>query len=112
MTHRSPWHIARDGDGLLLYRGARRWDVAASTVLPRLRPLRLAHQIRQDLWRLLRDLRGFQPMVEVRSEGAACHVTAGGAIDGAIPPNATGRIAGLLDDPDRRARWSRYARIL
>lgn len=87
-----------------------RWDVCAQTRLPDGRRGRLAHQIRQDLWRALQRLRGFAPAVSVeRSEGGLL-ITAGGAVAGAIPPGTQSRITQLLADPALRARWIAGAR--
>lgn len=107
---RRGWWARREG---AVYAIARqlplRWDVAADSVLPDLGRRRLAHAIRQDMWRVLRDLRGFSPAVEVRREGGRCHVRAGGAIDGAVPPGLRERLADLLGSPGPRAAWCRAA---
>jgi hypothetical protein len=72
--------------------------------------LRLARQIRQDMWRLLRGLRGFSPVVQVSVSGGLARVNAGGAIDGVLPARARDQLAALLSNPRKRARWLRHAR--
>ena len=104
------WWERRDGDRFAIARRLPlRWDVAADAVLPDLGRRRLAHAVRQDLWRALRDLRGFAPAVEVTRRDGACHVWAGGAVDGAVAPALAGRVAAVLDCPVRRIGWIRAA---
>ena len=80
---RARWHIRSDGDTLTLARGNRaRLDVAAQTCLPDAGRARIAHQVRQDMWRALQGVRGFSPVVQVRREADRLHVTAGGQISG------------------------------
>jgi hypothetical protein len=109
---RGTWHILRDGDRVTVARALPvRFDVAASATFPPARALRLAHQVRQDLWRALRDLRGFAPAVDVVPDGQGLRVTAGGAVAGPTPRHhANARIAALLSDPAARARWLAHAR--
>lgn len=75
------WHRWRDEDGAWIE--ARhwnvRWDLAVQTTLPRLRDTRLARAVRQELWRELRDLRGFRPAVKVALGKTGVTVTAGRA---------------------------------
>ena len=109
-----PWHILRDPDGVTLARALPpRFDVQAETVLPAADPLRLAQQIRQDMWRALQRVRGFSPVVRVEpdAQGQAVRVIAGGRIAGVVPPDAGARIAGVLAHPGHRARWVRFARL-
>ncbi|OED50295.1 hypothetical protein AB838_02835 [Rhodobacteraceae bacterium (ex Bugula neritina AB1)] len=107
---RSRWHITRTDSTLTLSRRLpARFDVAAQTVLPGGNPLRLAHQIRQDLWRKLQNLRGFAPAVEITAERQGVRVRAGGQVAGRVPANAAGLIADVLEDPANRARWARHA---
>ncbi|MEO0360348.1 MAG: hypothetical protein AAF322_04530, partial [Pseudomonadota bacterium] len=72
--------------------------------------LRLAHQVRQDVWRALRRLRGFSPAVEVRDAPGGVTVRAGGRVDGPVPPGAAERIASVLADERNRRRWLACAR--
>ncbi|MBY6138852.1 hypothetical protein KUV26_05320 [Leisingera daeponensis] len=107
---RTSWHITRTDSVLTLSRRLpARFDVAAETVLPAADPLRLAHQIRQDMWRKLQRLRGFAPVVEITAAGQGLRVRAGGQVMGRLPANAAGLIADVLEDPARRARWIRHA---
>ncbi len=106
----SGWHITRkDGALTLSRRLPARFDVAAETLLPQADPLRLAHQIRQDMWRHLQALRGFYPVVEITAEGQGLAVRAGGQVLGRVPSNAAGRIADVLENPANRTRWLRHA---
>ncbi|UWQ38537.1 hypothetical protein K3552_05905 [Leisingera aquaemixtae] len=107
---RSRWHITRTDSSLTLSRRLpAQFDVAAVTVLPAGDPLRLAHQIRQDMWRKLQSLRGFSPVVEITAEGQGVKVRAGGQVMGRVPSNAAGLIAEVLENASSRARWVRHA---
>ena len=97
-----------------------RFDIAACTVFratgPAFSRARLAHQLRQDVWRCLRDLRGFWPAVRIERREDALRVTVGGALDGgrasvALAPvaQAEARLNELLASPAHRARWLRHA---
>ncbi|UWQ26016.1 hypothetical protein K3553_06040 [Leisingera aquaemixtae] len=107
---RSRWHITRTDSSLTLSRRLpAQFDVAAETVLPAGDPLRLAHQIRQDMWRRLQNVRGFSPVVEITAEGQGVRVRAGGQVTGRVPSNAAGLIAEVLENASSRARWVRHA---
>ena len=107
---RSRWHIIRTDSSLTLSRRLpARFDVAAETALPAGDPLRLAHQIRQDMWRKLQSLRGFSPVVEITADGQGLKVRAGGQVTGRVPGHAAGQIAEILENPASRARWVRHA---
>jgi len=105
------WHILRDDGGALTLcrRMPPRFDVMAETHLPGGSALRLAHQIRQDLWRLLQRVRGFAPVVRLVPEADGWQVAAGGALAGRPAHDTEARIAALLDSPAHRARWLRGA---
>ncbi|MEZ5769545.1 MAG: hypothetical protein R3D80_19215 [Paracoccaceae bacterium] len=108
---RRGWHRTRDAEGgVVLARGARRFDVSVETWLPAAPPARIAHQVRQDLWRALQKLRGFAPVVSVTPVEAGLRVVAGGTVAGAIPPGTGDRIAAVLEHPGNRARWLAHAR--
>ncbi|KIC11488.1 hypothetical protein RA19_05445 [Leisingera sp. ANG-M1] len=108
---RASWHITRTDSALTLSRRLpAQFDVAVETVLPAADPLRLAHQIRQDMWRKLQSLRGFSPVVEITAHGQGLRVRAGGQVMGRVPFNAAGLIADVLEHPGNRARWLRHAR--
>ncbi|MEE4117794.1 MAG: DUF6497 family protein [Paracoccaceae bacterium] len=106
------WHILREGDAVTVTRRLPlRWDVAAETALPGAGRLRVAQQVRQDLWRRLRRLRGFAPAVRVARADGGLAVRAGGRVDGPLDRQGVeARIAELLADPAARARWLRCAR--
>ncbi|UWQ76159.1 hypothetical protein [Leisingera sp. M658] len=108
------WHIIRTDSSLTLSRRLpAQFDVAAETVLTSGDPLRLAHQIRQDMWRKLQGMRGFSPVVEITAtgpgSGQGLHIRAGGQVMGRVPSNAAGLIADVLENPANRGRWLRHA---
>ncbi|MEM6372252.1 MAG: hypothetical protein AAF727_05675 [Pseudomonadota bacterium] len=106
------WHILRDGDALTLCRHLPpRFDIAAHTHLSAGGPVRLAHQIRQDIWRALSRVRGFSPVVHLEPDGHGWAVTAGGRTLGPASGQIVERIARVLDDPQIRARWMNHARV-
>lgn len=108
---RHHWHILEE-DGVLTYarRVPVRFDLAVQTSLPVGSRRRVAQQVRQDIWRALRDLRGFSPAVQVTRTDAGLGVIAGGQVDGKFPrAKAEARIAEVLEDPANRARWSAWA---
>lgn len=108
---RTPWHIRRDGARLTLSRHVPPMlDICAATSLPDAGRLRVAHQIRQDVWRALRGLRGFSPVVEVTRREGRLHVRAGGQVPkGLAAPGLNARVQSLLDDAANRRRWVRHA---
>ncbi len=108
---RNRWHILRDGNVLTLARRVPvRFDLRACTHLPEGSRLRVAQQIRQDLWRALRTLRGFAPVVRVERVADGLNVTAGGQVSGMFSRAVVeAQVAEILNDPANRARWSRWA---
>ncbi|MEM8740524.1 MAG: hypothetical protein AAGE13_03420 [Pseudomonadota bacterium] len=115
---RTRW-VRRDigGTTRIAAHSARGWDLTARGDLPetgagsdpRFRA-RLAHQIRKDLWRLLRGLRGFAPMVEIEFDAGKLSATAGGSLlAGPAPAGTAAQIADLLADPQRQRRWLAFA---
>jgi hypothetical protein len=107
---RKRWHILREGEVVTLTRALPpRFDVVASTVLPDARRVRLAHQVRQDIWRALRAVRGFSPVVEVVRREGALHVRAGGRVAPPIAAGLTGRLSEVLEDAATRQRWLTHA---
>ncbi|WP_417267342.1 hypothetical protein [Celeribacter baekdonensis] len=114
---RSQWHISEaDGALILSRRLPAQFDVAVKTVISGgagLRKARIAHQVRQDMWRALQNLRGFSPVVRVATHGPDLEITAGGTIAGRFPKAATeARVSEVLENPELRARWARYATAL
>lgn len=108
---RSSWHILRQPDGLTLARRVPvRFDVSATTRLPDMSLVRLAHQMRQDIWRELRNLRGFSPVIELTRSDGEIIARAGGQIDGSAAHSIEARIAAVIENPTHRARWARHAR--
>lgn len=106
------WHVLDDGTALTLARRLPpRFDLSEERQFPPLRRRALAHEIRKDVWRALRDLRGFTPVVQVARDTGGLSVRAGGACDGALPAVARVRLAAVMDCPARRARWIRHARV-
>ena len=108
---RNRWHILEEDGALILARRVPvRFDLAVVTSLPRGGKRRVAQQVRQDIWRALRHLRGFAPAVRVAEGPDGLIVTAGGQVDGAFPlGQAEARIAEVLEDRANRARWMRWA---
>lgn len=109
---RKNWHIIRSGGELTLARRLPvRFDVAAQTTLPIAGKLRIAQQIRQDLWRLLRHVRGFCPVVRVEEDGTHLLVRAGGEIHARTfsKQHIEAKIAGLLESAPHRARWVKHS---
>ena len=109
------WHIQRTPEQVILSRQLpARFDVLAATTL-RLQAgqgislSRVAHQVRQDLWRELQNLRGFSPVVEVSQTGASIRIRAGGRAPAPIAPNLPDRIRAVLENPQKQMRWMRHA---
>lgn len=109
---RGGWVEARgEGSYVLARQWPPRFDVAATSEFPPMRASRLARQIRQDLWRALQNLRGFSPVVQIVFTEHGLTVTAGGRLSGKMSPGLESRIQAVLDDPDLRSRWSKWARV-
>lgn len=110
MTKRAGWDIQRTGSCVQVARkGRTRLDFSAATFLQTHGRLRVAQEVRQDLWRCLQGQRGFTPIVRTEQESNGMLVTAGGMVDGiANLQSLTQRVANLLADPTKRARWGRY----
>ncbi|WP_193142558.1 MULTISPECIES: hypothetical protein [unclassified Meridianimarinicoccus] len=109
---RNGWHMVKTDDGLTLARRLpARFDVEATTRLPRLRARVLAHEVRKDLWRLLRSQRGFSPVIELSERDGGLFLRAGGQIAGPVPGGLGSRIAHMLETPALRHRWATHARL-
>ncbi|MEL6679943.1 MAG: hypothetical protein AAFQ51_14645, partial [Pseudomonadota bacterium] len=69
--------------------------------------LRLAHQVRQDVWRALQGIRGLTPVVAVSTDAHRVTVRAGADLSGArATPRIADDLARLLADSRRIARWT------
>lgn len=110
MTRRG-WHITGEGETLTVARRMPlRFDLCVATRLPDGGRLRVATQIRQDMWRALQGLRGFAPAVQVTRRDGGLDVLAGGQVTGRVAKaQAEARIAEVLENPGNRARWIRCA---
>ena len=58
-----------------------RFDISREVLMPLMSAPRLAHQIRQDMWRKLQSIRGFLPVVEITHRGGAFTHTGRGRVD-------------------------------
>lgn len=110
MTQKN-WHTQRNGTCVTISRALpARFDVSASARFPVVARARLGHQIRQDMWRSLQNLRGFSPVVRVERLEDELLVTAGGRLGYPIARHVPEIIADLLNDTAHRARWIKCAR--
>ncbi|MGI3210756.1 hypothetical protein ACROSR_06515 [Roseovarius tibetensis] len=105
---RGRWHEIEEGGTLTLTRRLpARFDLAVEGWLPEAPRRRVAHRLRQDMWRELQGLRGFAPAVQVWRVASGLRVRAGGAVAGRFArADAEARIDALLQDPARMARWT------
>ncbi|MDG1457517.1 MAG: hypothetical protein P8Q92_06375 [Pseudoprimorskyibacter sp.] len=110
---RNGWHILSDDARYTLTRHMPpRFDIAAEAWFPPCRPERLARQIRQDLWRTLKQLRGFSPVVEITTTAYGLNVRVGGRLSAQqTPKTALISIQQLINDPAWRNRWIRWAAL-
>ncbi|WP_299615245.1 hypothetical protein [uncultured Tateyamaria sp.] len=103
---RTRWHILQDDNSFTLCRHLPpRFDFAVHTVLPCGGAIRLAHQIRQDLWRALQKVRGFSPVVRLQRIADGWRIEAGGRVAGPVALPVVARAQAVLDDAGNRARW-------
>ncbi|CUH81067.1 hypothetical protein TRM7557_03221 [Tritonibacter multivorans] len=111
----SNWHIQRTPGQVILSRQLpARFDVQAATTLrlqagQGLSLSRLAHQVRQDMWRAVQRVRGFSPVVQVTLSEAGAEIIAGGRAPSPIAPGLAGRIQSVLEDPQKQMRWMRHS---
>ena len=105
---RDRWHVIEEDGALTVTRRLPvRFDLAVEGWLPEASRARVAHRLRQDMWRELQDLRGFAPAVQVWRVAGGLRVRAGGAVAARFArAPAEARIAALLQDPARVARWT------
>ncbi|MEM7073840.1 MAG: hypothetical protein AAGA28_01830 [Pseudomonadota bacterium] len=106
------WHLDRqEGRVLLSRRRPARFDVCASTSLPPMRLVPLVHMVRQDIWRALRQLRGFAPVVAACAKEGGVVLHAGGQVAGRPARGAVeDMLRDVLEDGRNRARWLTCAR--
>ena len=105
------WHILRDGPSLTLARHLpARFDIGVEARFPTMGKLRLAQQVRQDMWRALRDVRGFSPVIRVEEQDHGLRLRAGGRVEGPAPrARLEDIVVGVLACPRNRARWQAFA---
>ncbi len=111
---RNGWHILRDAKAQRLTLARRTpavFDFCAETVIEDGSRLRLATQIRQDMWRKLQKLRGFSPVVQIERRDQKLWVRAGGSVAGRPFPKASAEaaVSDLLANPINRKRWIAHA---
>ncbi len=104
------WHVIREGRTVTVARALPvRFDLRVEVRMPlqdgRYDSLRLANQIRQDMWRSLQRLRGFRPAVRVEKMSDHVFVVAGGAVLGQVTRGASDALIELLGDDKNRSRW-------
>ena len=105
------WHTERTEGGVTVSRALpARFDVSARAEFPLVARARLAHQIRQDMWRALQNVRGFSPVVEVTQSETGLSVTAGGRAAAPISSRVSEQIEALLHNRANRQRWIACAR--
>lgn len=104
------WHILREEGALTLARHLPvRFDFAVTATLGDGDPAKLAHQIRQDLWRALQRVRGFSPVIRLEPLPGGWSVTAGGRTPRPLADTERARAKAVLDSARNRARWARFA---
>ena len=87
-----------------------RFDISRELLMPLMSAPRLAHQIRQDMWRKLQSIRGFLPVVEITHRGAHLHIRAGGELACPAPFERSGEwIFDVLSNRDNQRRWAAFA---
>lgn len=107
---RNRWYVLHEEGALTLCRQTpARFDVSVTVELPLADPLRLAQQVRQDMWRAVQNVRGFSPVVKVIPSDGGLQLTAGGQVAGRVPGNLAAQIAMVLEDEAKRRRWLRHA---
>lgn len=111
MPNYRAWREIDDGSIYTLTRRLPvRFDISASSEFPLLRKSRLAHQVRQDLWRALQGQRGFSPVVQIETCDDHMILTAGGPC---VHKNQrlNQMVKSVLTDPQKRARWIKCAAL-
>ncbi|RII37953.1 hypothetical protein DL237_14875 [Pseudooceanicola sediminis] len=113
---RNVWHRLREAEAVTVTRRLPvQFDLEARTEVATTGPVsltRVAHQVRQDMWRGLQGVRGFSPAVRVELRTGGVCIIAGGRIDGAAPTEATlHRLQRLLESRAHQGRWLRHAAL-
>lgn len=109
-TRRNGWYERATPDSYVLSRQwPPRFDLRVETGFPVANRRRLALQVRQDLWRELKDLRGFSPVVQIDAGDQGMSILAGGQLQAGATPQVVSRLEALLDDPAKRVRWMSWA---
>ncbi|WP_306132100.1 hypothetical protein [Roseivivax marinus] len=108
---RHGWYWA-EADGALVH--ARHWpprfDVSAEGTFPRVSSRKLAVAIRQDLWRKMKRLRGFSPVVTITHNDEFFSVRIGGRVGKApVSESVQTMLEDLLTSPTHRAAWRKWA---
>lgn len=91
------------------------WDLIAEAALPvhaASAPMRrrIAHQVRQDVWRALKRLRGFVPVVRVADTGHTAVVRAGGLVlTGQATMRDKQRVEDVISNTNNQRRWLAHA---
>ena len=108
---RGNWFEIYDGPCFTLARRLPvRFDISCEVSMPLMSAPRLAHQIRQDIWRKLQSIRGFLPVVEITDCWAHLHIRAGGELTCPAPFERSGeRIFDVLSNRDNQRRWTGFA---
>ncbi len=108
---RNRWHsVQNGGDYTLSRRLPAKFDVFAIEKFPFVNKRKLALQVRQDLWRELRGLRGFSPVIHISTTSEGLLLKAGGEC-AKFPPDTESRIKSLLENPKKRARWLAWSKL-
>ena len=101
-----------NGEYIMARRLPARFDLCVETTLPLMSRRKLALQIRQDMWRVLQNLRGFLPAVSVTRLDNGVQVRAGGQFTCPVHvPSAEAKLRDMLNDAVRRQRWSNFAKL-
>ena len=101
-----------NGEYIMARRLPVHFDLCVETTMPLMSRRKLALQIRQDMWRVLQNLRGFLPAVSVTRAGDGVQVRAGGQFTCPVNlPYAETKLRDMLNDATYRQRWSNFAKL-
>lgn len=111
MSHYRDWYEHDEGKTYVLSRHLPpRFDISACAKFPLLRKSRLAHQVRQDVWRALQGVRGFSPVIRIDTFSDHMVLTAGGPCAHSTA-HTQQVLETVLSDQAKRARWIKCATI-